>query len=335
MFYVITVASSTRLVTVLESKRFIIDCFTASRTSEAHAKEMADLLVEADYRGHFSHGMNRLEMYINDLHRNTCDGMVKPTILNDTPATAWVDGNNGLGAVVGNFCMDLAMEKARKVGVGVVSAKGSNHYGIAGWYTIRAQKNGLIGFSMTNTSPLMTPTRSNTAALGTNPISFAAPANDDDSFVLDMATTAVAVGKIEMKRRTNEPCPLGWAQDSQGRPLTDPHEAFDASRLLPLGGSEETSGFKGYGLGAMVDILCGVLAGGNYSTHIRHWLLDGADERPNLGQFFMALNPACFAPGFTDRVSDLNGILRNMPRVSRFFIVSFFIILNVNCIIAD
>jgi LDH2 family malate/lactate/ureidoglycolate dehydrogenase len=111
------------LVSIDETRRFMVDCFLKSKTSPENAKEMADLLAEADYRGHFSHGMNRLEMYINDLHINSTDGMTKPKILNETPATAWVDGQNGLGAVVGNFCMDLAIEKAKKTGVGVVCAQ--------------------------------------------------------------------------------------------------------------------------------------------------------------------------------------------------------------------
>lgn len=112
-----------KIVAVEESRRFMVDCFVNSNTSQENAQAMADLLVEADYRGHFSHGMNRLEMYINDLHKNACDGCAKPKVLNETPATAWVDGLNGLGAVVGNFCIDLAIEKARNVGVGVVCAK--------------------------------------------------------------------------------------------------------------------------------------------------------------------------------------------------------------------
>jgi LDH2 family malate/lactate/ureidoglycolate dehydrogenase len=193
-------------------------------------------------------------MYINDLHKNACDGKILPKILKETPSTAWVDGQNGLGAVVGNFCMDLAIEKAKNVGVGWVVAKsnsnsllifgiieefysqiliiGSNHYGIAGWYTIRAMNQGLIGLSMTNTSPLMCPTRSIEAGLGTNPISFSAPGTREDSFTLDMATTAVAVGKIEMQKRKELPIPLGWAQDSNGRMTTDASTAFDAACLM-------------------------------------------------------------------------------------------------------
>lgn len=304
------------LITVAESKRFMIDCFTASNTSRPHAEAMADLLVIADYRGHFSHGMNRLEMYINDLHAKTTDGMAVPKIIKETPATAWVDGKNALGAVVGNFSMDLAIAKAKTIGVGWVAANQSNHYGIAGYYTMKAAEHGLIGMSMTNTSPLMSPTRSTDSALGTNPLSLAAPAHNGDSFVLDMATTAVAVGKIEMQRRKNEPIPLGWAQDPHGKPTTDAELAFKTGCLMPLGGAEITSGYKGYGLAALVEILCGVLGGGRFATQVRKWSHSGGTDPANLGQCFVAVNPDCFAPGFKDRVTELNSILRGMPKVS-------------------
>jgi len=307
--------SNPKIVSVDESRRFMVDCFTASKSSASHAKQMADLLVEADYRGHYSHGMNRLEMYINELNDGTADGFVTPTILKETLATAWVDGENGLGAVVGNFCMDLAIEKAKNVGVGWVCVKRSNHYGIAGWYSIRAMNQGFMGMSMTNTSPIMTPTRSKESALGTNPISFAAPANNGDSFVLDMATTAVAVGKIEIKKRKNEPCPLGWAQDQEGNPTTDPHVAFDAGCLMPLGGAENTSGYKGYGLAGMVEIMCGISSGSNFSTQIRKWAHAGNTSEANLGQVFIAIDPNCFAPGFTDRMTEMNDICRSMSRI--------------------
>ncbi|XP_037045189.1 uncharacterized oxidoreductase YjmC-like [Bradysia coprophila] len=303
------------LVSVEESRRFMIDCFSAAKIPRSHAEQMADLLVAADYRGHYSHGMNRLEMYINELDDGTANGSATPTILKQTPATAWVDGENGLGAVVGNFCMDLAIKKAKNIGVGWVCAKRSNHYGIAGWYSLRAMNKGLMGISMTNTSPLMTPTRSKQAALGTNPISFAAPANNGDSFVLDMATTAVAGGKIEIKMRKNEPCPIGWAQDVEGNPTTDPHVAFDAGCLMPLGGAENTSGYKGYGLGVMVDIMCGISSGSNYSTKVRKWAHSGNTTEANLGHVFIAIDPDCFAPGFTDRMTEMIDICRSMPRI--------------------
>lgn len=148
------------LIAVEEARRFMIDGLTAAGAASQHAKDQADLLLEADLRGHFSHGMNRLEFYINDLLINATDGKGKPLILKEKGATAWVDGKNCLGAVVGNFSMKLAINKAKEFGVGWVIAKGSNHYGIASWYPMQAMKEGFIGISMTNTSPLVCPTRS-------------------------------------------------------------------------------------------------------------------------------------------------------------------------------
>lgn len=308
-FATMSTSAKPKLVAVEESRRFMIDCFKASNVPENHARAMADLLVAADHRGHFSHGMNRLEMYLNDLAINSTNGAAVPTIIKETPATAWVDGNNGLGAVVGNYCMDLAMKKAKTVGVGWVCAKRSNHYGMAGWYSKKAMENGLVGMSMTNTSPLMAPTRSKEAALGTNPLALGAPAKDD-KFLLDMATTGVAVGKIEIQMRKGEPLPNGWAQDPDGKETNDAELAFKTACLMPLGGSEITSGYKGYGLGAMVEILCGVMAGSNYSTKVRKWTHAGANIEADLGQVFIAVDPECFAPGFEDRMVDLNSRLR-------------------------
>lgn len=298
----------------------MVDCFMACRTPKQHAIEMADALVGADYRGHYSHGMNRLEMYLNELNKGTVDGAAVPVVLKETIATAWVDGCNGLGAVVGNWCMDLAIKKAKVVGIGIVSVKGTNHYGMAGWYTIRAEQNGFMGMSFSNTSPVMAPTRSKEPALGTNPIAFSAPGIDGDSFLLDMATTSVALGKIEMKRRKNEKCPIGWAQDEHGVPTTCPQVAWQANCLMPLGGAENTSGYKGYGLSAMVEVLCGVLAGSNFATKVRKWTLDGGDCAADLGQLFIAIDPNCFAPGFSERVTEQNEILRNLQpvKITRF-----------------
>ncbi|KAM8709596.1 hypothetical protein ACLKA7_016410 [Drosophila subpalustris] len=301
-----------KLVTNKESRRFMIDCFKAVKVPEEHAVAQADLLIAADYRGHFSHGMNRLEMYINDLAINSTDGAAEPKILKETPSTAWVDGLNGLGAVVGNFCMDLAIKKAKNVGVGWVCAKGSNHYGIACWYVLRAMEQGLVGMSMTNTSPLMAPTGAKEAALGTNPLSLGAPAANGDKFLLDMATTAVAVGKIEIQRRKGAPLPDGWAQDPEGNVTNDAELGFKTACLMPLGGSELTSGYKGFGLGAMVDILSGVMSGAKYSTQVRKWTHTGADIKADLGHVFVAVDPACFAPDFEGRMSDFNCRLRGV-----------------------
>lgn len=309
-----------RSVTPEEARRFVVNCFCANdRAPKSHAVEMADALVGADYRGHFSHGLNRLEMYLNELDKKTADGWAVPTILNETIATAWVDGRNGMGMVVGNWCMDLAVEKAKQVGIGMVCCKGSNHYGMAGWYAMRAEDSGLIGISMTNSSPSMTPTRSLEAVLGTNPIAFAAPALNGDAFRLDMATTTAALGKIELKMRKEEKCPGGWALDAAGKSTTDSKVAWHANCLMPLGGEESTAGYKGYGLSAMVEICCGVLGDAAFGRNIRKWTLDGGDSEADLGHMFMAIDPLVFAPGFADRVSALNSMLRKSISVSNLY----------------
>ncbi|XP_017781988.1 PREDICTED: uncharacterized oxidoreductase YjmC isoform X2 [Nicrophorus vespilloides] len=300
----------TPVIPLNEGKRFIVDCMVAVGTPKNHADALANLLIEADYRGHYSHGMNRLEIYVNDINAGVCDARASPTILKESPATAWVDGNNGLGAVVGNFCMDLAMKKAKEVGIGWVSCKGSNHYGIAGMYSLQAINNGLLGMSFTNTSPFMAPTRSKEAVLGTNPISLGAPAKDGDSFVLDMATTAVAVGKVEIQRRKNEPIPEGWALGPSGSTITDAQMACDNGCLMPLGGKEINSGYKGFGLGMLVEIFCGILGGSTYGPNIRKW--GNTSRVADLGQCFIAIDPNCFAPGFEIRMSDLMNYIRNL-----------------------
>ena len=146
---------------------------------------------------------------------------VEPRTVRETPAVALVDGMNCLGPVVGNYCMEKAIAKAKTVGVGVVTARTSNHYGIAGWYGLTALREGLIGISSTNTSPLVVPSRSRQPALGTNPLAFFAPGKDGDTFELDMATSAVALGKVEMNARKNCDIPLGWGVDEKVRMRDD------------------------------------------------------------------------------------------------------------------
>ncbi|RXM96824.1 Interferon-induced transmembrane protein 5 [Acipenser ruthenus] len=187
---------------------------------------------------------------------------------------------------------------------------GSNHYGIAGYYAMQALKQDMIGMSYTNTSPLVVPTRARDCTLGTNPISVAAPANDGDSFVLDMATSAVALGKVELHHRSGDTIPEGWGCDSHGKLSTDPGKVLSGGGLLPIGGCEATGGYKGYGLGMMVEVFCGILAGSQYSKHIRTWKV--TDRVANLGQCFVAINPENFTPGFKDRMSDLLTLHRDL-----------------------
>ncbi|PVD29456.1 hypothetical protein C0Q70_08707 [Pomacea canaliculata] len=237
--------------------------------------------------------------YIEDLRSGQVISKpeVHPTIVKETVATALVDGNNLMGPVVGTFAMDLAIRKAKHAGIGWVSVKGSNHFGIAGWYSMRAVEQELI------------------KALGTNPISVAAPAKDGDSFVLDMATTVAAIGKVEMKHTLQQPLPAGWSLDSDGRPTEDIDKAMASLALYPLGGTEETSGYKGYGLAMMVEVFCTILSGATVSPFTQGWSDKMRSREANRGHCFVALDPQVFAPGFTDRLSELLNHCRNLPPV--------------------
>ncbi|ESO03740.1 hypothetical protein HELRODRAFT_191945 [Helobdella robusta] len=291
-----------------EVKAFIERSMTAVGTRPAHATALAENLTMADYRGHFSHGLNRLEMYVKDIQSGITVSDKEPVILKESAATAHVDGSNLLGPIVGKFSMEIAIKKAKEAGVGFVSAKGSNHYGIAGFYSLMACEQGLLGMSFTNTSPLVLPTRGRKACLGTNPLSLAAPGKGVDTFVLDMATSSVALGKIELNAVKKIKIPRGWGADGTGHVTEDPDLCIKEGGLLPLGGAEETSGYKGYGLAMLVEIFCGILSGGEFGPRIRKW--KETNRVANLGQCYIAINPDNFAPGFTDRMQILMNLCR-------------------------
>lgn len=300
------------LVSVPALEAFCQRSLEAAGASAAQARTVAQVLVAADARGIYSHGSNRLEMYVREALDGVTDVHAAPRIERETAAAASVDGRNAFGAVVGVFCMELAMAKARSAGVGWVVARASNHYGIAGYYAMLAQRSGLIGVSLTNTSPLLVPTRARAPALGTNPIAVAAPSGDARPFVLDMATTTCPIGRVEVAARTGTDIPPAWGVDARGQPTRDPRAVLDGGGLLPLGGPEQTAGYKGYGLAMLVEVLCGILAGAAYGPNIRPWR-QATGRHANLGQCFIAIDPAAFADGFEDRMRDLADGLRSMP----------------------
>ncbi|XP_033646222.1 uncharacterized oxidoreductase YjmC-like isoform X2 [Asterias rubens] len=297
------------LVPLAEVQSFVERCILAVGAKPSHAKDLATLIACADHRGHLSHGLNRLRMYVQDIRSGTNSKDGEPVILKEKAGTAWVDGNNVLGPVVGTFCTDLAIKKAKESGIGIVVAKGSNHYCIAGWYAMRCADAGLVGMSFTNTSPVVVPTRARKPLIGTNPISMAAPAERGDSFVLDMATSTVAFGKVQLNSMKKEPIPKGWGTDSTGKVTTVPEDVLTSGGLMPLGGQEASGGYKGYGLSMMVEMLCGVFAGAAFGPFVRHW--SAKDAVANLGQCFIAINTEAFAPGFTGRMTTLMDECRN------------------------
>lgn len=253
------------------------------------AADVAEVLVASDRRGIASHGTARLPNYAALIEAGVMDPVARPVVDGGRPALVRFDGRNGWGHHAGRVAVDAAIEAARELGMAGSTIRNTNHYGIAGWYALRAARGGLIGISLCNTSPLVAPTRARVPLIGTNPIAVAAPAGRFGAFCLDMATSTIPRGRIEVAARRGELLPVGWAIDADGRPATTPDTAL-AGALHPLGGEEATGGHKGYGLGLAVDLLTGVLAGATFGPNIVG--LFSTEAPSDLGQTFIVVDPA-------------------------------------------
>lgn len=267
---------------------------------EKDAELAADVLLSADLRGVDSHGVARLSGYVRLWEKGRINSIPNIRIVHESPSTAVVDGDGGLGLVVAPYAMQVAIEKAKNAGTGWVTVKNSNHYGIAGYHAMMALEHDMIGISLTNASPLVSPTFSKERLLGTNPISVAIPADKQPPFVADMATTTAANGKLEILQRKNLDAPLGWVQDKDGLPTADSNGVKKGGALLPLGGDREHGSHKGYALGAIVDIFSAVLSGANYGPWVPPFVAF-LDPDPNpvgegIGHFFGAMRVDAFRP---------------------------------------
>lgn len=233
-----------------------------------HADLASDVLIRSDLRGIDSHGVARLSGYVRLWEKKRINPTPNIRIVHETPSTATIDGDSGLGLVVAPFAMKVAIEKARLYGSGWVSVRNSNHFGIAGYHALMAVEQDMIGFAMTNASPLVAPTYANERLLGTNPMCYAFPAGKYPPVIVDMATSAAANGKLEIAQRAGKLVPEGWIQDAEGKSVQDPHELKKGGSLLPLGSDKEHGSHKGFGLSATVDILSAVLSGANYGPWV-------------------------------------------------------------------
>ncbi len=249
-------------------RNFCTETFLKIGCSENHAETAADVLVTADLRGVDSHGVARLSGYVRlwDIGRINARPNIK--VVHESPSTALVDGDKGLGLIVAPEAMKIAIDKATSVGTGWIAIKNSNHYGIAGYHAMIPLKYDMIGITMTNASAHVAPTFSVERLLGTNPIAVAIPADREPPFVADFATTPVAYGKIENQQRKDESVPLGWVQDAKGNPTTNAFVTHEGGAMMPLGGDRDHGGHKGYCLGAIVDIFSAVLSGANYGPWV-------------------------------------------------------------------
>jgi LDH2 family malate/lactate/ureidoglycolate dehydrogenase len=253
----------------------------------------AGVLAASDLRGVDTHGVARLHTYVDMLTLGRINPKANIRVLRELPGTATIDGDNGLGLIVGPKANDIAIDKALAVGSGWVSVCNTNHFGMAGYYPLQALKHDLIGWAMTNSTKLVAPLWGAERMLGTNPLAVAFPGLHEPPIVIDMATSATAYGKIEMALRGGKAIPEGWAIDRHGRPATQPEQMIDGGAMLPLGGGREHGGHKGFCLAAMVDILSCVLSGANWGPFAPPFAL--RQEVPTrsvgkgIGHFFGAL----------------------------------------------
>lgn len=287
------------------------------------ARITADVLVAADLRGIASHGVGHLRRYVHGLQTGVMIARPSEHPVTQSATTAVIDAGGGMGPPVSWRAMQRAIEMARASGAGFVAVRNSNHFGIAGYYAMMALEHDCIGLTMTNANAFVVPTFGRNALLGTNAIALAAPADRERPFVLDMSTSAAAYGKLEVNDRLGKPIPLGWATDEHGAATDDPRRVLDnlsrraGGGLLPLGGEGELmGGHKGYGLGVMVNVLCGLLAGAAYADLAYPKTPEGKPLPADIGHFFGAWRIDAFRPvqEFRAAMDDLQQRLKNAPK---------------------
>ena len=273
---------------------FCQDAFEGFGFSPEEASIIKDVLMMSDMYGIQSHGMQRVVRYHKGIEKGLIDIKAKPEVVFETPVSAVVEGHDAMGQLVGHFAMELAIKKAKESGIGIVSARNSNHYGIAGYYADLALKEGLIGFSCTNSEAIMVPTFARKAMLGSNPIAFTMPA-EPYNFFFDASTTVVTRGKLEMYNKLGKELPNGWALNKDGKASQDAGEVLGnisdhvGGGIMPLGGNTEQLGsHKGYGYGMLCEIFASIFSQGGTSNKCM------TGGRSNICHGFMAINPAIF-----------------------------------------
>ncbi len=295
-----TRVDSTRLLDLVSR------CYAALGLDEQAAREAAGVLVDADLLGKETHGVALFPGYVGNLRSGMWNPRPRMSIVKETPNTALVDGDGGPGANVGRYAMGIAIEKARASAVGVVTVRNSRHFGASGIYAQMALEHDQIGIAMTNASAQVAPTFGAAPRFGTNPIAVAAPAGGGRYWALDMATSTVPHNRTTLAARLGRTMPAGWMTDREGNPVTDPGTGREGRLLLPLGSTPEGSSHKGYGLAIWVDIMCGILSGHGFGTHL---------PSGNVGHFFAAIDIAAFIPldQFTAMMDQMLDDLRSTP----------------------
>lgn len=286
-----------------ELKEFMRLGFVAVGVPEADAEICASVLIESDKRGIDSHGVGRFKpIYIDRIEAGIQNPVTEIEIVHETPSTAIIDGHDGMGHVISCRAMEIAIEKAKNVGLAMVAVRNSTHYGIAGYYPLMAAKHNMIGFTGTNARPGVAPTFGAENMMGTNPLVIGFPTDEEFPFVIDCATSIAQRGKVEHYARIGKEMPVGWVVDNKGNPVTDPKVAlqgFDSSQcaLAPLGGiGEELGGYKGYGFAVVTEVLSAALQCGAFLKGLSGVDADGNRTPYHLGHWFLVVDISAFCP---------------------------------------
>ncbi|MFX1454729.1 MAG: Ldh family oxidoreductase [Promethearchaeota archaeon] len=301
-------------------KQFMKDVFIKLQVPEDDAEIIADVLITSDLRGVDSHGIQRCKMYYDRIKAGIYNPKTKIEIIKENAATAVIDGHCGMGHVVAYKAMNLAIEKAKKYGLGAVAVRNSTHFGIAGYYSLMAIKEGMIGFVTTNTRPSVPPTFGVEPMLGTNPLTYGAPTDEEFPFLMDAATSIIQRGKVEVYNRIHKPLPKGLIISTNGNSKTDPGVVLNkllnrSAALLPLGGEgETTSGYKGYGYATFAEILSAALQNGVFLRDTAG-VIENGQKRLKVGHFFLAINVSNFLP--LDQFKKTTGTIMRELRRSR------------------
>jgi LDH2 family malate/lactate/ureidoglycolate dehydrogenase len=269
-------------------QEFSEEVFFRAGVPRQHAETVAHSLVHADLRGIESHGLARMPIYVERIERGLVEPQNDVAVISSLDSAILVDARNQLGAVAGMKALSLALEGARENGTAFVGVRSSNHFGACSYYVEKALAEGMILLVLSNAPQTMAPTGGIRPFFGSNPLAIGIPAGEEPSFLLDMATSVAARGKIVLAAKKGESIPEGWALDAAGRPTTDPHEALEGS-ILPIGGA------KGYGIAMFIDILCGVLTGAGYGEKV-YSLYDNGEHPQNVGHVFFAIDINRYMP---------------------------------------
>ncbi|MHA1294674.1 MAG: Ldh family oxidoreductase, partial [Promethearchaeota archaeon] len=301
---------------------FMRDVFIGVGVPKEDAKIIANVLITSDKRGIDSHGIQRCKMYYDRIKAGIYEVKTKIDVIKDGPTTALWDGNCGMGHVIAYKAMKTAIEKAKKYGLGAVAVRNSTHFGIAGYYSLMAIKEGMIGIAVTNARPSIPPTFGSEPMLGTNPLTVGAPTDEEFPFLIDCATSIIQRGKVEVYSRINKPLPENTVIDDKGEILTDPNLVLEKmlerkAALLPLGGKgEETAGYKGYGYATLVELLSAALQEGIYLRDTLG-IVENGQKRLKVGHFFLAINTENFIGlnSFKKTAGNIMRTLRSSRRI--------------------